>query len=124
MSPTTCAVDALQGQSGICPRGGPVVADALSKSPIQTNPSSPVAEDVALHVHMIELNLSMSPHKMAELRYSTMNDATRQAATIHTLTGWPNYEKDVPERLKAFFNVRSLFLSAILFSNIVGAYRG
>ena len=36
-----------------------------------------------------------------------MDDAL-QSAIIHTLTGWPNYEKDVSESLKAFFNVRSI----------------
>ena len=45
---------------------------------------------------------------MAELRSSTVDDATRQSAIIHSLTGWQNYEKDVSERLKAFFYVRSL----------------
>ena len=114
MSATTNAVDAQKGQSKICLKAkyasgkDLVVADALLRSPIQTNPSSPVAEDIVLHVHMVESNLSMSPHKMAELRSSTVDDATRQSAVTHTLTGWPNYEKDVPESLKAFFNVRSL----------------
>ena len=40
------------------------------------------------------------------------DDATLQSPLrspiVHTLTGWPNYDKDVPESLKAFFNVRSL----------------
>ena len=43
-----------------------VVANALSRSPIQTNSSSPVAEYVTLHVHMVETNLLMSPQKIAE----------------------------------------------------------
>ena len=37
------------------------VADALSGSPIQINPSSPVVEDVELHVHMVESHIPMSP---------------------------------------------------------------
>ena len=72
------------------------------------NPSITVAEHVELHVHMVELKLPISPEKMAELRSSTMDDVTLQSGIIHTLTEWPNYVKDVPERLKAFFIVRSL----------------
>ena len=50
----------------------------------------------------------MSPHEMAELRSSMMDEATRQSVIIQTLTGWPNYEKDVPERLKVFFSVQRI----------------
>ena len=85
------------------PGKDPVVADALSRSPIQINPSS-----LVYHMHMVESKLPMSPQKKAELRSSTMDDATLQSVIIHTLTGWPNYEKDVPGSVKAFFNVRSL----------------
>ena len=53
-----------------------VVADTLSKSPIQKNQSSTVAEDVELHVHIVESNLPVSPQKMAELRSTTMDDVT------------------------------------------------
>ena len=55
--------------------------DTLSRSPIQINPRrSP----------------SCIPPRWTMLFF------------IHTLTGWPNYEEDVPECLKAFIIVRSL----------------
>ena len=84
------------------------VADALSRSPIQINPSPTVVEDVELHVHMVQSNLPMSPQKMAELRSSTTDEATFQSSIVHTLTGWPDYEKDVPESLKVFFSVQRI----------------
>ena len=83
------------------------VAGAMSRSPIKLNRLSTIAEDAEHHVHLVESNLPMSPQKTAELS-STMDDATRQSAITHTLTGWPDYEKDVPESLKVFFNVQSL----------------
>ena len=53
------------------PGKNPVVADALRiRSQIQMNPSSTDAEDVELHMHMVESNLPTSPQKLAELRSS------------------------------------------------------
>ena len=43
-----------------------IVADDLSRSHVEIIPSSSVAEDVELHVQMVESSLSMSPQRTTE----------------------------------------------------------
>ncbi|KAI0242715.1 hypothetical protein LSAT2_011662 [Lamellibrachia satsuma] len=74
-------------------RGDLIVAYVLLRSPVETTPSSSVAEDVKLHVQIVESSLPMSPQRTTELRSCTKDDATLQTAIIHTLTGWPRYER-------------------------------
>ena len=69
-----------------------VVDDAMSRNPIKITPSSSVA---------LEFELESS---------CTRDDSILKSAIIHTLTGWPKYEKDIPDNLRELFNVRS-FLS-------------
>ena len=62
----------------------------MSRSPIKITPSSSVAEEVELESNC------------------TRDDFILKSAIIHTLTGWPKYEKDIPDNLRELFNVRSL----------------
>ena len=85
-----------------------VVADALSRSPMSETKSSILEQDIELYVQMIDSCLPMSTQRKEELQTCTRNDAILQSAIVFTLTGWPKYEKDVPDNLKQFFNVKEL----------------
>lgn len=85
-----------------------VISDALSRSPVNQPAISTTETDVGMHVDYVESNLPISPTRRDELQSHTREDAVLQSAVVYTLTGWPRYEKDVPESLKELFNVRNL----------------
>ena len=53
-------------------------------------------------------NLPMSASRKSELQSATSNGVTLQSAITFTMSGWPRYQRDVPESLKKFYNVRNL----------------
>ena len=55
-----------------------MVADALSRSPVQSEESSALEEDVKSYVQMVESNLPMSPSRMEELQSCTRDDKILQ----------------------------------------------
>ena len=82
------------------------VSDALSRSPLQSSQSSTV-EDVEMHVQSVVFNLPASDAKRTEIRSATNNDPVLQSAIVYALTGWPRFEKDVPESMKSLYAHRA-----------------
>ena len=83
------------------------VPDALSRSPMIKETVSNTASDVELHVQLVETGLSDSCAKNIAIRQATLNDSCLQSAIVYTLTGWPKYDKDVPESLKGLYMHRA-----------------
>ncbi len=84
-----------------------VISDTLSRSPLKSSQKSTTEPDVELHVQMVEDNLPASDSKKGAMRRATLKDSVLQSAIVHTLTGWPSYEKDVPESQKDLYAHRS-----------------
>ena len=82
------------------------ISDALSRSPLQSSESS-TAEDVELHVQSVQANMPASDAKKTEIRNAVNSDSILQSAIVYTLTGWPRYEKDVPESMKSLYAHRA-----------------
>lgn len=82
------------------------VADALSRSPIAGEEST-TCDDVELYVHAVEASFPASYGKREEIRRATSSDPTLQSAIVYTLTGWPKYDRDVPETLKSLYAHRA-----------------
>ena len=84
------------------------VSDALSRSPMSTKAFSSTAEEVDLHVQSVVAGFPASPQKRDDLRAATQGDSILQAAIVYTLTGWPKYEKDVPDSLRQLYAHRAM----------------
>ena len=82
------------------------ISDALSRSPLQSTESS-TAEEVELHVQSVQSSMPASDAKKTEIRNAVNNDPVLQSAIVYTLTGWPRYEKDVPESMKSLYAHRA-----------------
>ncbi len=84
-----------------------LVSDALSRSPMDTESTSTTASDVERYVKMIETSLPALDAKKGAIRQATSKDSVLQSAIVCTLTGWPKYEKDVPESMRDLYAHRS-----------------
>ena len=65
------------------------------------------ASDVELYVQMIKTSLPASDAKKSAMKQATTRDSLLQSAIVYTMTGWPKYEKDVPESLKNLYAHRA-----------------
>ena len=84
-----------------------LVPDTLSRSPIDPETVSSTTKDVELYVLMVEDNMPASDAKKSAMRQEILKDSGLQSAIVYTLTGWPKYEKDVPESLKSLYEHRA-----------------
>lgn len=82
------------------------VSDALSRSPIQKSDTS-TEEDVELYVRAVESTWPASEGKKQDIRKVANEDPVLRSAIVYTLTGWPKYEKDVPDSLKSLYAHRA-----------------
>ena len=82
-----------------------VVADALSRDPQPSATSDEQsAAEVELHVNSVEMNASAA--RLEVIRSATADDKLLQDVIQFTLSGWPQYARDVPSGLQKFFSIR------------------
>ena len=78
-----------------------VVADALSRAPVQIDEIHQELLEVA---ELVE-DLPISAARKRELQYSTLNDATCQQLKLFIQTGWPSYA-NCPDFIKNYFTFK------------------
>jgi transposase InsO family protein len=84
-----------------------VVADTLSRRPLQHKPQDVLAAaEVTAFVEAIERN-TFSPSRLNQLQIETDRDEELQVVIDYVVSGWPEYARDVPQYLKKFFEIRN-----------------
>ncbi|XP_038063010.1 uncharacterized protein K02A2.6-like [Patiria miniata] len=85
-----------------------VVADALSRAPLQRDkvaePDEDLEGEIEAHVHLITTQWPASDAKLVEIALETSHDRTLSAVITHVKDGWPKYQKDVDPELKRFWD--------------------
>ncbi len=84
-----------------------VVADALSRSPLNTTEDFMTA-DVSCHVDAVISCLPVSQRKLTEIKMETQKDEQLQTVERFITKGWPEYAKSVPNSAQSFTNGRTL----------------
>ena len=84
-----------------------VVADALSRSPLNRESGSHLQQDVQGHVNEITSSWPASDSKLGQIRKETQKDLNLKTAMEYTLVGWPTHKQDVWLAAREFFGVRN-----------------
>ncbi len=79
-----------------------VVADALSRSPLNTTEDFMTA-DVSCHVDAVISCLPVSQRKLTEIKMETQKDEQLQTVERFITKGWPEYAKSVPNSAQSFY---------------------
>ena len=72
-----------------------VVADALSRSPLNKESGNNLQQDVQDHVNEITSSWPASDSKLSQIRKETQKDLNLKKAMEYTLVGWPTHKQDV-----------------------------
>ena len=83
-----------------------VVADTLSRIPVDSISDAQLEEDIASHVDSVSTNWPASDEKLKEIAKETSNDRQLCVVGKYIQFGWPSYERDVPDEAKNFFCMR------------------
>ena len=49
----------------------------------------------------------MTPKRITEIQTTSKEDNHIKMAMLHTFSGWPKFESDVPASLHQYFNIKS-----------------
>lgn len=82
------------------------VADALSRGPEQHFGDKTSHDDIAAHIDAVISHVPATPQRISEIRESTANDPQLQTVRSFIRSGWPEYISNVPESVRAFYDVR------------------
>ena len=80
-----------------------VVADALSRSPLNRESGSHLQQDVQGYVIEITSSWPASDSKLGQIRKETQKDLNLKTAMEYTLVGWPTHKQDVWLAAREFF---------------------
>ena len=83
-----------------------VVADALSRSNVFPESPSDLADEVQTYVENVERSWPVSDQKIRQIAVETSTCPDLSLVYRYTLSGWPEYAKDVPETLQSYFAAR------------------
>ena len=83
------------------------VADALSRSPIDTKGDDSIHLEVQSYVNEVMASWPMRDARLTEIREKTPKDVNLQAAMHYTINGWPENKADVQLAAKDFFILRN-----------------
>ena len=72
-----------------------VVADALSRSPLNRESGSHLQQGVQDNVNEITSSWPASDSKLGQIRKETQKDLNLKKAMEYTLAGWPTHKQDV-----------------------------
>ena len=85
-----------------------IIADTLSRSPLQHNKAEDAGhvEDVQLHVHYIQLCWPVSQPKLLSMKSAPATDPVLQMVSQYILQQWPQSETSVPSEVKPYLQVK------------------
>jgi hypothetical protein len=69
---------------------------------IHQNDDELSAEEVAVYVDYVNTR-AFSPAKLDDIRKATDADQELQCVTEYSLSGWPEYTRDIPVHLRKFY---------------------
>ena len=86
-----------------------IIADTLSRHPVNTMNVNDVQLEQEVEVYVIEMMDSwpMSDSRLEEIKEATRTDHVLQDAIKFTIEGWPKYKEDVSEHLHELYTVKS-----------------
>ena len=84
-----------------------VVANALSRSPMNVESSNHLQLDVQDHVNKITSTWPASDSKLSQIRRETQRDLNLKTAMEYTMVGWPMHKQDVWLVARELFGVRN-----------------
>ena len=84
-----------------------VVADALSRSPLNRESGNHLQQDVQDHVNEITSSRPASDSKLSQICKETQKDLNMKTAMEYTLVGWPTKKQDVWLAARELFGVRN-----------------
>ena len=77
------------------PGKGMLVADALSRSPLQRSDRSDMEEDLSLHVSAATSSWPPSDERLELIRQRTKEDVNLALSLQYTVNDWPIQKEDV-----------------------------
>ena len=83
-----------------------VVADALSRQPLNRASNDGLAEAVEEYVGSIQATWPASDKKLEAIKQETLKDVNLVLVVQHTLLGWPSHKQDVMIGARDFYSVR------------------
>lgn len=87
-----------------------VIADMLSRSPLQSCSLSDTEQDVTAYVDAVMQSQPVASKKICQVQEATAKDTMLTAAMQFCLDGWPDYIRDVPENLHKLSVVNQMLL--------------
>jgi hypothetical protein len=84
-----------------------VIADTLSRSPLEGDDSNQLQEDVKAYVDEVVSSWPVSDARLNELREATAQDINLKTTIEQTMQGWPTHKQDVWLGAREFFGVKS-----------------
>ena len=81
-----------------------VIADTLSRDPLQEIEPDESTSDIDCQVHMILQNVAISKQKQEEIKTATMKELSKLQSRIKS--GWPTNKKDCELELREYWDVK------------------
>ncbi|KAG1651802.1 hypothetical protein GQR58_026737 [Nymphon striatum] len=89
------------------------LADTLSRAPDKsTNTSNDgmfkneLDDDVLIHTHTLISNLSVSPHKLQEIKQIILDDKDMKTLKQYIHKGWPHHRRNIPISIRQYWSIR------------------
>ena len=83
-----------------------VVADTLSRCPLQVSEVSELQEDVKLYVDDVASHWPATDAKLDQIRQETARDVNLRYAMDYVIDGWPAHKQDVKLAAREFYGIR------------------
>ena len=83
-----------------------VIADTLSRQPLECSETPDTVEEVQAYVHGIMACIQIRDPMIRRIRDATDADETLQKVIDYTVSGWPRHTKDIDGDTRELFHVR------------------
>ena len=83
-----------------------VVADTLLRNPLAALSETSDTQDVQAYVDAAEMERPASPEKIEQIKPATASDPQLSRVLDYSVSGWPEYAKDIPEEIRKYHAVR------------------
>ena len=95
-------------QAEFAPGKSLVVADTLSRAPIETSDSTPdnLESDVKVHLDAVRLAWDISDSKLEDFRKATANDIQLDKVLNYIRLGWPDFKSDCHLSTRQYFSLK------------------
>ena len=84
-----------------------LIADTLSRSPLECSETSDTQLDVEAYVDAVMENKPISTQKLEQIKAETANDPQLQTAIKYTKHGWPEHARGVPDDVQDLYGTRA-----------------